>query len=51
MNEDHWVKELLDDAHLQGREGRLARFDALLPCLMFELDQLPDGSLRFAGME
>ena len=47
MNEDHWVKELLDDTHMHGREGRLARFDAQLPCLLFELDQLPDGSLRF----
>lgn len=48
MNEDHWVKELLDEAHQHGREDRLARFDAHLPCLLFELDLLPDGSLRFA---
>lgn len=48
MNDDHWVKELLDDAHLHEREDRLARFDAHLPCLLFELEQLPVGSLRFA---
>lgn len=48
MNEDHWVKELLDEVHQHGREDRLARFDAHLPCLLFELDQLPDGQLRFA---
>lgn len=48
MNEDHWVKELLDEAHLHEREDRLARFDAHLPCLLFELERLPAGSLRFA---
>ena len=48
MIEDHWVKELLEEAHHHGRDDRLARFDAHLPCLLFELDQLPDASLRFA---
>lgn len=48
MIEDQWVKELLEEAHKHGRQGRLARFDAYLPCLLFELDQLPDTSLRFA---
>jgi signal transduction histidine kinase len=48
MNEDHWAKEFLDDAHLHEREDRLARFDAHLPCLLFELERQPEGSLRFA---
>ncbi len=47
MIEDPWVKELLEEAHHHGRDDRLARFDAHLPCLLFELDQLPDGCLRF----
>lgn len=48
MIEDSWVKELLEDAHDDARNDRLARFDAHLPCLLFELNQLPDGSLRFS---
>ncbi len=48
MIEEHWVKELLDDAHPDARSDRLARFDAHLPSLLFELDQLPEGCLRFA---
>lgn len=47
MNEDHWVKELLNDSNQHGRVDRLARFDVHLPCLLLELDQLPDGSLCF----
>ena len=48
MIEDHWVKELLDEAQEGARNDRLARFDAHLPSLLFELNQLPDGSLRFS---
>ena len=47
MNEDLWVKELLNEAHHHDREDRLGRFDAHLPCLLFELDQHPDGHLQF----
>ena len=50
MNEDHWVKELLDEAHQHGREDRLARFDAHLLCLLFELDQLPGDSTAAAPL-
>jgi len=48
MNEDHWVKELLDEAHQHGCDDRLSRFDAHLPCLLFELEQIPGTGLRFA---
>lgn len=48
MIEDHWVKELLEDTQDDARNDRLARFDAHLPCLLFELNQRCDGTLCFS---